>query len=134
MRPHRKLPLRWVNRDGKLIILSRGICTFARSSIAILLALYLAKLGFSLVQIGAFLSAGVAGSAFFAFLVSLIAEKVGRRRLLITFTLMSAAAGLALVFIADVLPLMFVAFLGSIPGAGAGGRRTRPATGAGKPP
>jgi len=121
VRPHLALPLRWVNRDGKLIILSRGVCTFARSSIAILLALYLAELGFSLVQIGAFLSAGVAGSAFFAFLVSFIAEKVGRRRLLVMFTLMSAAAGLALVFIADFLPLIFFAFLGSIPGAGAGG-------------
>jgi len=118
VRSHLTLPPRWVSRDGKLIILSRGVCTLARSSIAILLALYLDKLGFSLVQIGAFLSAGVAGSAFFAFLVSLIAEKVGRRHLLITFTLMSAAAGLALIFIDDFLPLIFFAFLGSISGAG----------------
>jgi len=115
-----------VSRDGKLIILSRGVCTFARSSIAILLALYLAKLGFSLVQIGVFLSAGVAGSAFFAFLISLIAEKMGRRRLLVMFTLMSAAAGLALVFIADFLPLIFFAFLGSIPGAGGAGGAVQP--------
>jgi len=96
------------------------VCTFARSFIAVLLALYLDKLGFSLVQIGAFLSAGVAGSAFFAFLVSLIAEKAGRRRLLVVLTLMSAAAGLALVFIDDFLPLIFLAFLGSIGGAGGG--------------
>ena len=121
MRPYVKLPLRWVSRDGKLIILTRGIRTFAQSSIAVLLALYLAKLGFSLIQIGAFLSAGVAGAAFFAFLVSLIAEKVGRRRLLVTFTLMSAAAGLGLVFINDFLPLIFFAFLGSITGGGGGG-------------
>ena len=117
---HLKLPFRWVSRDGKLIILSRGVCTFGRSSIAVLLALYLDRLGFSLVQIGAFLSAGVAGAAFFAFLVSFIAEKVGRRRLLVTLTLMSAAAGLTLVFIADFLPLIFFAFLGNIPGAGGG--------------
>ncbi len=119
MSPHLVLPLRWVSQDGKLIILSRGVCTFARSSIAILLALYLAKLGFSLIQIGVFLSAGVAGSAFFASLISLVAEKVGRRRLLVILTLMSAVAGLGLVFIDDFLPLMFVAFLGSISGGGA---------------
>ena len=117
MRLKPTLSLGWVNRDGKLIIISRGMCTLARSSIAVLLALYLDKLGLSLVQIGAFLSAGVAGSAFFAFLVSLIAEKVGRRRLLITFTLISAGSGLALIFINDFLPLIFFAFLGSIPGA-----------------
>ncbi len=60
------LPFRWINHDGKLIILSRGICTFARSYIAIIIALYLDKLGFSLIQVGLFLSTGVAGAAFFA--------------------------------------------------------------------
>jgi len=109
-----------VSRDGELIIAARGLCTFAQSSIAVLLALYLDKLGFSLVQIGAFLSAGVAGSAVFAFLVSLIAEKVGRRRLLVTFAVMSAGAGIALIFIDEFLPLLFISFLGSITGAGGG--------------
>ena len=121
MRLKSALSLGWVNRDGKLIIVTRGVCTFAYSSIAVLLALYLDKLGFSLLQIGFFLSAGVAGSAFFAFLVSLISEKAGRRRLLVTFTLMSAVAGLALVFFDDFLPLVFVAFLGSITGGAAAG-------------
>ena len=126
MRPHINLSLRWISRDGKLIILTRGVHSFARGSIAILLALYLDKLGFSVLQIGWFLGAGVAGSAFFAFIVSLIAEKVGRRRLLVTFTLMSAAAGLALIFIDDFLLLMLVAFLGSIGGGAVAGGAIRP--------
>ena len=109
-----KLTFNWVNRDGKLIMLSRGLCTFAQSAIAILIALYLEKLGFNLTQVGAFLSAGVAGSAFFAFIVSLTSEKIGRKRLLIVFTLLPVATGLALVFIDDFLPLMFFAFVGSI--------------------
>lgn len=116
-----KLSLHWINRDGKLIMASRGVYTFAQSTIAVLLAIYLDKLGFSLVQIGAFLSAGAAGSAFFTFIVSLIAERVGRRRLLVIFTLMSAGAGLALVFIDNFLPLLFLAFVGSITGSGAMG-------------
>ncbi len=116
-----KLSLHWINQDGKLIMISRGVCTFAQSTIAVLLVIYLDKLGFSLVQIGAFLSAGVAGSAFFTFIVSLIAERVGRRRLLIAFSLLSAGAGLALVFVDNFLPLMFFAFVGSITGRGAMG-------------
>lgn len=106
----------WINRDGKLIIISKGITMFARSFLAVMLALYLDKLGFPLIQIGAFLSITAAGSAFFTFLVSLISERVGRRRFLVLFTLISSLAGLALVFITDFLPLMFVAFLGGIPG------------------
>ncbi len=109
-----KLNLNWINRDGKLIILSRGLCTFAQSAIAILIALYLEKLGFNLTQVGAFLSVGVAGSAFFAFIISLTSEKIGRKRLLIIFTLLPTITGLALVFIDDFLPLIFIAFVGSI--------------------
>jgi len=111
------IPLQWVNRDGKLIISARALCTCARGSIAVLIALYLDKLGFSLIQIGAFLSAGVAGAAIFALMVTLISERVGRRRLILFYTLISAAAGLAFVFFHGFLPLMFFAFVGSIGGA-----------------
>ena len=47
-----------------MIILARGVRTFAQGFVAVLLALYLTELGFSLVQIGAFLSVGVLGVAF----------------------------------------------------------------------
>jgi MFS family permease len=106
----------WINRDGKLIMASRAISTFARSTVAVLMAIYLEKLGFSLVQIGAFLSAGVAGSAVFTVIVGLISERIGRRRLLVTFSLLSAGAGVALIFFDSFVPLLFIAFLGSISG------------------
>ena len=61
----------WISRDGKLIISARGVRTFAQGFIAALLALYLDELGFSLVQIGAVLSVGVAGAAASAFAVGL---------------------------------------------------------------
>ncbi|MFC1900878.1 MFS transporter [Chloroflexota bacterium] len=114
MKPIPKLLLNWITRDGKLIIASRGISTFAKSSVAIFIALYLEKIGFSLIQIGAFLSVSIAGSAFLTFLVSLVSEKIGRKRLLILFTLISAASGVALIFIDSFLPIMFIAFIGGI--------------------
>jgi MFS family permease len=118
MTAHPKLPLRWVNRDGKLLILSLGIRAFAQSAASVILALYLDKLGYSLVEIGAFLSAGVAGSAFFTFIVSLFAEKVGRRRLMVFFAALTAIAGLSMGFVNSFIPLLFIAFLGNV---GAGG-------------
>ncbi|MFQ6030226.1 MAG: MFS transporter [Dehalococcoidia bacterium] len=121
MRPPPSPALQWVSRDARLIILARGIRTFAQSFIAVLLALYLKELGFSLFQIGAFLSVGVAGVAFFAFVVGLIAQRVGRRRLLVTFSLTSAAAGLALFFMDHFLVLAVIAFLGSLSTGGGGG-------------
>ena len=89
-----------MSRDGKVIILDRGVRGFAQSYGAVLLAFYLDILGFSLIQIGALLSIGVAGGAPSSFLATLISEKMGRRRLLVTFSLMAAPAGLAL-FLTD---------------------------------
>ena len=111
----------WLNRDATLIILARGIRTFAQSFVAVLIALYLAALGFSLVQVGVFLSVGVAGVAFFAFLVGLVAGRVGRRPLLVFFSMTSALAGLGLVFVDHYLILIVFSFLGSLASGGGGG-------------
>lgn len=113
-RPH--LPFGWINRDGRLVILSRGVRTLAQGIMAVLLALYLDRLGFSLVRIGALLSVGVAGAATFAFLVSFVAERLGRRRLLVALTLMTAGVGAAFVFTDNFYILAAAAFLGSMTG------------------
>ena len=67
---NRDMPLSWIGRDARLIIAARGIRTFAQSAVGVIMALYLNELGFSIVQIGVFLSVGVAGVAFFAFKAS----------------------------------------------------------------
>ena len=114
-------PLAWVNRDGKIIILARSVRAFAQGSIAVLFAVYLDLLGLTLTQIGVFFSVGVAGAALFAFLVSLIAEKIGRRRLMVVLTLMTAAAGVVMVVSNNVVVLSAFAFLGTLSGVGGGG-------------
>ena len=103
--------LNWINRDGKLIILSLGIRTLAQSAASLILALYLDKLGYSLVQIGAFLSAGVAGSAVLTFTVSLISERIGRRRLMVFFAALMGLAGLAMVFVDNFFLLLLIFLL-----------------------
>ena len=128
------LPLSWVSRDGKIIILARSVRTFAQGSIAVLFAVYLDLLGFSLTQIGVFFSFGVAGAALFALLVSLIAEKLGRRRLMVALTLVTAVAAAVLVLTNDFVVLTAFAFLGTLSGVGGGWWRSADsAPGAGKP-
>ena len=113
--------LSWMNRDARLITLARGVRTFSQSFIAVIMAIYLAELGFNLVQIGAVLTVGVAGVSFFALVVGLISEKVGRRRLLVAFSLLAAAAGVGMYFAEAFIPLLVIAFLGSLSTGGGGG-------------
>lgn len=110
--------LNWINRDGKLIIVALGIRSLAQSAAALILAVYLDKLGYSLVQIGAFLSAGVAGSAALTFIVSFVSERIGRRRLMVFFAALMGIAGLGMVFVNSFVLLLLIAFFGNV---GAGG-------------
>jgi MFS family permease len=116
-------PLGWITRDGKLILLARGLRNFAQGAATVLVAIYLDRQGFSLAQIGLFLTLGFAGGAGFAFLGSLVADSLGRRRLLLAFTLLGAIPGLALAATDRPLLLMVAAFLGSF---GAAGGNTSP--------
>ena len=114
-------PPSWLNRDAALLISARGIRTFAQSYMAVIIAFYFDELGYGLAQLGPFLSVGIAGVAFFAFLVGLIADQVGRRRLLIIFALLASGSALALFFFDNLLALMFIAFVGSVTSGGGGG-------------
>ena len=112
----------WLSLDGRVIILARGLRTFAQASIAVLLAIYLDLLGFSLKQIGFLMSAGAAGGAFFSFIIVLLGDRFGRRRLLTWFSLVTGATGLALALTDQLLLLAAVAFLGSFTFGGGGAR------------
>lgn len=108
----------WMDRNALLIVVARGVRTFGQGTVAVIMAIYLHLLGFSPVQIGLFLSAGLAGAAFFTFLIVLFGDSVGRRRLLTIFSLLLAGAAMGLV-ITDRFPLLIaIAFLGSFSVAG----------------
>ena len=103
------------------MISARGIRTFAQGYMVVLLAFYFLELGYNVVELGLFISVGIAGVAFFAFFVGLISGKVGRRWLLVFFSLVSGAAGLALILSEEYLALLIVAFVGSLAAGGGGG-------------
>jgi MFS family permease len=113
-------PLGYVTRDAWLIISARTLRSFAQASIAVLLAPYLALLGFSLSEIGLFISIGLAGSAAFSFLVIFAGEGLGRRRLMMGFTVLTGVTGIALALTDNYVLLALTAFVGAFNMAGGG--------------
>ena len=120
------MPLRWINRDGKLIVLARGVRTFAQGAIAVILGIYLNQLGFSVLQIGLFISAGLAGATFLAILVGTVGDRLGRRRLLLLFPLMSAVVAVIVVLTDNYALLVAAAFAGAFVTEGVGASATHP--------
>jgi MFS family permease len=90
------LLLNWVSRDGKIVLLEKIVRTIPYGFLGVLFPVYLSQLGLNAVQIGIVLTLTVATSAFYTFIASLVADRLGRRRSLSFFALTDAAAGVLL--------------------------------------
>ncbi|HKW78519.1 MAG TPA: MFS transporter [Candidatus Limnocylindria bacterium] len=86
--------LDWLSADGKLLLVTRALRTFAYGYLGVVLALYLEALGLDAVGIGLVITLAIAGSAAMTILWSLLADRVGRRRTVGVMALLMAAGGL----------------------------------------
>src|SRR5262245_43219264 len=113
--------LSWVEWDARMAIAARATRSFAQSAIAVLIAIYLGLHGFSLVQVGAFLTAGAVGAALAAVVAGVLGDAVGRRRTLVTLSCLMACAGMVLVVSESFSILLIAAFVGNLSGFVGGG-------------
>src|SRR5215470_4036213 len=118
--------LGWVEWDAKMAIAARATRSFSQSAIAVLIAIYLGLHGFSLVQVGAFLTVGAVGAALAAVVAGVLGDAIGRRRTLVTLSGLMALAGIVLVVSESFPVLLIAAFVGNLSGfvGGAGQARS----------
>jgi MFS family permease len=88
--------LAWLSPDGKKILAARVLRAFAYGYLSVVLAVYLAALGLDPVQIGLIFTAALAGSAVMTVGWSLVADRYGRRRTVVTMAVLMIAGGLLL--------------------------------------
>ncbi len=82
--------------------------------VGVLLGIYLAELGHDAADIGAVSSAGLCGAAAAALLVTWRGDAWGRRRALVTLSIVAAAAGAAFLGARSIAALSALAFLGML--------------------
>src|SRR5213594_865600 len=83
----------WIDRDGKLIFLEKTIRTVPYGFLGVIFGVYLAQLDFTPVAVGIVLTATVLSSAVYTFIISFVADKIGRRKTLVFFALTDFVAG-----------------------------------------
>src|SRR5882762_8372457 len=87
----------WIDRDGRLILLEKAVRTVPYGFLGVIYAVYLAQLGVDPYLIGIVLTLTVVSSALYTFIISFLADRIGRRKTLVFFALMDVvAAGLLL--------------------------------------
>ncbi len=104
-----------------MVIAARATRSFAQSAVAVLLEIYLGLQGFSLVQVGTFLTVGSVGAAVAAIVTGVLGDTVGRRLILVLLSFLMARAVIALVVSESFIVLTAAAFVGNLSGFVGGG-------------
>ena len=124
MRISRWLPsfdVSWISRDAWLFLVARFLSSVARGSMVVFLAIYLDLQGLSVAQIGLFFTFGLVGATFFASILAVKGDHLGRRRVMVFFSVAAATLGFVLFTIDDAAILLLFSFAGSLAIGGGGG-------------
>lgn len=113
--------LRSVNitgRDAWLIILARTCRMFAFGGTSLIMALFFTTLGFSDPQLGLFMSMTLAGDTVLSFLLTFMADSLGRRRVFFGSGLLMSISGLVFLYFENFWILLLAAVIGVISASG----------------
>ncbi len=83
----------WISVDGKLLLVEKCVRTVPYGFLGVVFAVYLSELGFDAFRIGIVLTFTTLSSAVYTFMVSFIADRIGRKRTLIFFAFTDFVAG-----------------------------------------
>jgi MFS family permease len=110
--------LRVLTRDGRLLFSTRIVRLFAYGFLSVILALYLAELGLSDQRIGLLLTATLIGDAVISLGIASVADRVGRRRMLLVGAGLMVLAGVVFAFTRHLILLVLAAIIGTISPSG----------------
>lgn len=114
----------WLGRDLRLLLVGRSLRSVTLGYLNVIAPLYLARLGYSAAYVGGVFTAGALGSMALTGGVGVLADRFGRKRLLVALALLTAASGLGFALGRGYAVLLVAAALGTVGrggGAGAGG-------------
>src|SRR2546423_4857246 len=105
-------------RDLALINCAGFLRSFGVGLMGVVLGIYLFRSGLSSAAIGFIIATGLAGSASATVLMTIVADRIGRKWFLVLLSLLSAVGGLALALSPGLVLLAAMAFIGMLNGTG----------------
>ncbi|HLB82327.1 MAG TPA: MFS transporter [Gemmatimonadales bacterium] len=107
-----------LQRDGRLLFLTRSVRLFAYGALAVVLVFYLTSLGLSASQTGLLLTLTLIGDTAVSLYLTTRADRLGRRRMLIVGAILMVAAGLTFAWTHSFLLLVVAGTIGVISPSG----------------
>src|SRR5438270_9084114 len=100
--------------DAQLILLMRGLRSLAYGLLAVILGVVLAGEGFSPVAIGVLITISLLGDMVGTYVIGLVTDTWGRRRMLALLALIMAATGVVFGLVTSYPVLLLAAFFGTL--------------------
>src|SRR5947209_6060975 len=105
-------------RNLVLIFAAAAMRSFGIGLLGVVLGVFLYRKGFSSTSIGLVIAAGLAGSAAATVVTTMSADRLGRRKILLVLSLLSAPGALPFIFHWSSIALIPMAFIGMVNGMG----------------
>jgi MFS family permease len=105
-------------RDRRIIYVIAFLRAVTTGLVGVVLGVYLARLGVSGTAFGGIIAAGLAGVAVAGVAATFFADRLGRRRFLVSISLISAVGTVAFVLVGNPVALGVAAFFGMLNGMG----------------
>lgn len=100
--------------DRNIICVAAFLRSIGIGMIAVLLAIYLMKVGLTKTQIGMVVGAGLLGAAVGTLFVTFFGDLLGRKKVLVAYALLSAVGAFSVCFFMDFYSILAASFLGMI--------------------
>jgi MFS family permease len=111
----------WLTRDIALLLCGRALRSLSLGYLTVLVPVYLARSGYTAARVGLVFTAGAVGSMLLTAGVGFLADRIGRKPILITLGVLSSCAALTFALTERFPILLIAAALGTIGrGGGAG--------------
>ncbi len=110
--------LRALTADGRLLFATRMVRMFAYGFLSLVLVLYLQELGLNEVTIGGILTATLLGDVAISLWLTNIADRIGRRRMLLVGAGLMIFAGVVFALTDNLIVLVITAIIGTISPSG----------------
>mgnify|MGYP001298868852 CR=1 FL=1 len=101
-------------RSTQLILVMRGLRSLAYGFLAVILGVVLAGEGFSPAAIGVLITVSLVGDMVGTYVISLVADTWGRRRMLVVLALLMAVTGVIFGLVTSYPVLLLAAFFGTL--------------------
>lgn len=110
--------LRGLPKDAAILFVTRFVRLFAYGAVSVILVFYLVSLGFTETQVGILLTLTLAGDMIISLFLTTLADRLGRRRMLIIGSALMAGAGFAFASTKNLLFLIVAGTIGVVSPSG----------------